>query len=48
MEKLGDSLEWTGKLDLEWVELIQEAKGLGLSIEEIREFLQYAVDLRYI
>ncbi|MFC7321839.1 anti-repressor SinI family protein [Halobacillus campisalis] len=27
-------------LDVEWVELIEEARNLGLSVEEIREFLQ--------
>ncbi|KAB7707344.1 DNA-binding anti-repressor SinI [Bacillus aerolatus] len=27
-------------LDQEWVALIKEAKNLGISIEEIREFLQ--------
>lgn len=26
-------------LDLEWVDLIQEAKEMGLSVEEIKEFL---------
>ncbi|WP_102026258.1 anti-repressor SinI family protein [Salirhabdus sp. Marseille-P4669] len=28
-----------GKLDLEWVELIIEAKDLGISLEEIESFL---------
>ncbi|MBP1950531.1 anti-repressor SinI family protein [Virgibacillus litoralis] len=27
-------------LDEEWVELVQEAKAAGLSIEEIKDFLQ--------
>ncbi|TWD98881.1 antagonist of SinR [Neobacillus bataviensis] len=27
------------KLDQEWLKLINEAKNLGLSIDEIREFL---------
>lgn len=27
------------ELDVEWVELIQEARNLGLSIEEIQKFL---------
>ncbi|MBM7651835.1 anti-repressor SinI family protein [Neobacillus cucumis] len=27
------------ELDQEWLDLINEAKNLGLSIEEIREFL---------
>lgn len=29
----------TQTLDSEWIELMQDAKDLGLSIEEIREFL---------
>lgn len=27
------------ELDLEWIQLIQEARNLGIEIEEIREFL---------
>jgi antagonist of SinR len=27
------------KLDLEWIQLIKEAKNLGIEKEEIREFL---------
>nr|WP_295973740.1 anti-repressor SinI family protein [uncultured Bacillus sp.] len=29
----------TKQLDLEWLQLIQEAKNLGIEKEEIREFL---------
>jgi len=35
----GKTLELTEELDLEWVKLIQEARSLGLSTEEVREFL---------
>nr|WP_263325110.1 anti-repressor SinI family protein [Neobacillus sp. Marseille-Q6967] len=28
------------ELDTEWVELIMEARNLGISVDEIREFLQ--------
>jgi len=43
----GKTLELTEELDLEWVKLIQEARSLGLSTEEVREFLQssYAIEL---
>ncbi|SDJ27211.1 anti-repressor SinI family protein [Salimicrobium halophilum] len=27
-------------LDQEWVELLQEAKDLGMSIEEVKQFLE--------
>ncbi|MBB6447349.1 anti-repressor SinI family protein [Bacillus benzoevorans] len=36
MEKI-ESKE--NELDLEWIQLIQEARNLGIEIEEIREFL---------
>lgn len=29
------------ELDQEWIELIKEAKNLGLSLEEIRDFLYH-------
>lgn len=29
----------TEKLDQEWIILIQEAKEIGLSVEEVKEFL---------
>lgn len=32
-------------LDQEWMELIKEAKGLGLTLEEIRLFLLMAEDV---
>ncbi|SIS42862.1 anti-repressor SinI family protein [Salimicrobium flavidum] len=28
------------KLDREWVELLQEAKDLGLSLEDVKKFLE--------
>lgn len=28
------------EIDIEWVTLIRQAKDLGLSIEEVREFIQ--------
>lgn len=34
-----DNQETIKDLDQEWVELIQEARDLGLSADEIREFL---------
>ncbi|MGG4507853.1 anti-repressor SinI family protein [Heyndrickxia sporothermodurans] len=30
----------TNQLDREWLQLIQQAKHLGLTLQEIREFLQ--------
>lgn len=30
-----------GKLDIEWVYLMVEAKEIGFTVEEIRTFLQY-------
>ncbi|MED3782768.1 anti-repressor SinI family protein [Heyndrickxia sporothermodurans] len=30
----------TNPLDREWLQLIQQAKHLGLTLQEIREFLQ--------
>ncbi|GGA67075.1 anti-repressor SinI family protein [Ornithinibacillus halotolerans] len=30
------------KLDLEWIQLIREAKELGMSIEDVRTFLTEA------
>lgn len=34
-----DNQEILKDLDQEWVELIQDARDLGLSMDEIREFL---------
>jgi DNA-binding transcriptional MerR regulator len=31
----------TDPLDLEWLELIKEAKQIGLSFDEIQQFLQF-------
>jgi DNA-binding transcriptional MerR regulator len=44
---------YLGKLDEEWVELILSAKQLGLSIQEIKEFLgrnvhEEKLDTKYI
>lgn len=30
---------WAVELDIEWLQLIKEAKNLGLNIEEIRKFI---------
>jgi DNA-binding transcriptional MerR regulator len=44
---------YLGKLDEEWVELILSAKQMGLSIQEIKEFLdrnvhEEKIDTKYI
>ncbi|MCM3568252.1 anti-repressor SinI family protein [Neobacillus mesonae] len=33
------ALDCDTELDIEWVELIKEAQNLGLSMDEIRDFL---------
>ncbi|WP_139343307.1 anti-repressor SinI family protein [Virgibacillus siamensis] len=33
-------MEWHGKLDDEWIILIKAAREMGLSVDEIRKFLQ--------
>ncbi|RWZ51423.1 DNA-binding anti-repressor SinI [Halobacillus fulvus] len=33
------------KLDVEWVALLEEAKSIGLSKEEIREFIESSIIL---
>lgn len=35
-------------LDREWVELIIQAKEIGLNVEEIREFLQLSVNQKEV
>lgn len=40
MIKVKEHLQ-TDSLDLEWLELIKEAKQIGLSSDEIQQFLQF-------
>lgn len=35
---------FTEELDSEWVQLINEAKNIGMNLQEIREFLQSGKD----
>ncbi|MCM3440987.1 anti-repressor SinI family protein [Metabacillus halosaccharovorans] len=39
-----DEITHDGQLDQEWVELILEALELGISVEEIKEFLSQKSD----
>lgn len=38
--KLGEKEDMQKKIDAEWVNLILEAKSVGVSIQEVRDFIQ--------
>jgi len=35
---------FTEELDLEWIQLINEAKNIGMNLQEVREFLRREKD----